>query len=297
MTTERTVKFGTAGILSGVLAEPSPGRARAGAPPVILINSGILHKVGSCRLYVNLARALAAEGIVCLRFDLSGLGDSDVRRDARSFEERAVVEAREAMDYLQHVQHASQFILGGLCSGADVSHMTALEDPRVVGMASIDARTHLTWGYWWHNYSRKLWSFGVWRRWLRQKVAGGRARTEGDATAAPDEQAFELPTYVRAIPPRDELARDLSSIVARRARLLYIFTDGLGNYNHRGQFRSAFHDVPFGELLSEHYLRGSDHIITDLALQRLTVELHVQWAIQVTNALSANALPSPGRRA
>lgn len=290
---ERTVQFGTDATLVGIVCEPDAGHERVGAPAVVLINSGILHKVGSCRLYVRLARALADAGFVCLRFDLSGLGDSAVRRDARAFEESSVLETRDAMDYLQRVRGVGSFLLGGLCSGADVSHMTALEDSRVLGIASIDARTHVTPGFWFHNYAPKLTSLTAWRRWWSHRFgAARRAREAAAGSHVPDEAAFELPTYVRVIPPRNVLARELALLVERRVRLLYLFTDGLDFYNHEGQHRRAFRDVPFGTLMEECHLRGSDHIVTDLAMQRRVVEMHVRWVIAASNAQRGDTRPS-----
>ncbi len=273
---ERAVQFGTQATLAGVLTEPS-GDAREGAPAMVLINSGILHKVGSCRLYVMLARTLAEAGYITLRFDLSGLGDSDVRRDALSFEQSSVLETIDAMDYLQRVRGVSRFVLAGLCSGADVAHMTAIGDARVVGMASIDARTHVTPAYWWHNYAPKLLDGSAWKRWISVRFGAGRRARRLAETAAPDESSFEMPTYIREIPPRDEMARDLRTIVGRGTRLLYLFTDGLDFYNHEGQHRRAFRDVPFGSGMTECHLRGADHIVTDLALQRRVIDLHVEW--------------------
>jgi hypothetical protein len=272
---ERVVQFGTNATLAGVFTEPAQVNARANVPPVILINSGILHKVGACRLYVKLARALARAGVSSLRFDLSGLGDSDVRRDALSFEESAVAETRDAMDYLTKLRGWSEFQLAGLCSGADVAHMTAVVDPRVVSMASIDARTHETPKYWVKHYAPKLVDAGVWKRRLQQVMTSDSphnpTRSEGD-------EQFEVPTYVRDIPPRQQLAAELSLIVKRGARLLYIFTDGLDNYNYEGQHRDAFHDVPFGSGMTECHLRGTDHILSDRAAQDKAVALHLAWA-------------------
>ena len=273
---ERVVQFGSVASLSGVLTESASDRAVAGVPPVVLINSGILHKVGSCRLYVKLARALADAGVASLRFDLSGLGDSDVRKDALSFEESAVAETQEAMDYLTRLRGSESFQLAGLCSGADVAHMTAVVDARVVGMASIDARTHLTPGYWWHNYRPKLFKAKYWVSWMRLRTAGNRPPSW---SGGPDDPSLEVPTYVRVIPPRDELAADLRTIAARRVNLFYLFTDGLDFYNHAGQHRSAFHDVPFGDCMTECHLKGADHIITDAAMQRRAIAMHVEWAL------------------
>jgi hypothetical protein len=107
----------------------------------------------------------------------------------------------------------------------------------------------------------------------------------------PDERAFEVPSYVRVIPPRDELADELRAIVRRGTMLLYVFTGGLDFYNHEGQHRGAFRDVRFGTLMTERHLRASDHIITDLDLQRQAVDMHVAWAIEVANAVSQRRSP------
>ncbi|MCA2988077.1 MAG: hypothetical protein INH02_11670 [Gemmatimonas sp.] len=274
---EQVVRFGTAAALNGILTEPGDGREAPVAAPVILLNSGILHKVGACRLYVTLARRLAAAGVPTLRFDLSGLGDSDVRRDALGFEESAVAETREAMDHLATLRGWDTFQLAGLCSGADVAHMTAVVDARVMAMASIDARTHLTPGFWWHNYAPKLLAPGTWPELIRRRLARRAATATSDDTL-PDEDAFELPAYVREIPPRDALAAELRILATRQVQMLYVFTDGLGFYNHEGQHRRAFRDVPFGSGMRECHLRGADHILTDPMHQQRTVDLHLEWA-------------------
>ncbi|HEY5972738.1 MAG TPA: hypothetical protein VIT22_12400, partial [Pseudoxanthomonas sp.] len=42
---------------------------------VVLLNAGLIHRVGPFRLYVRLARELAESGFDVLRFDLPGIGD------------------------------------------------------------------------------------------------------------------------------------------------------------------------------------------------------------------------------
>ncbi|MDZ7781370.1 MAG: hypothetical protein U5R14_15765 [Gemmatimonadota bacterium] len=54
--------FGPEGILVGVLTEPDPDKAIPNAPGHLILNSGILHRVGASRIYVQIARALADQG-------------------------------------------------------------------------------------------------------------------------------------------------------------------------------------------------------------------------------------------
>ena len=136
---ERVLRFGETATLVGILTEPDLDVRRTDVPAVVLLNSGILHHVGASRLYVQIARHLAECGCTSLRFDFSGIGDSEPRRDSLPFEESALVEAREAMDYVSGVAGTSEFVLIGLCSGADMSYFTAVNDEHVVGVAQLDA--------------------------------------------------------------------------------------------------------------------------------------------------------------
>lgn len=141
MTAEEAVLFGRSRSLVGIISQPVSGKPRADRPPaVILLNSGIIHRVGPNRLYVRLCRLLAAQGTLSLRFDLSGIGDSATRMDKVPFEESSVQETRDAMDYLAEAHGCDRFLLAGICTGAVVSYHTALADPRVLGALMINAQ-------------------------------------------------------------------------------------------------------------------------------------------------------------
>src|SRR5262249_47307203 len=58
---EKVVTFGAGRGLVGIVT--LPGTPRPDAPQLLLINSGIIHRVGANRLYVSLARTLAAAGV------------------------------------------------------------------------------------------------------------------------------------------------------------------------------------------------------------------------------------------
>jgi pimeloyl-ACP methyl ester carboxylesterase len=134
---EDTILFGNHRSLVGVLTRPARGRleVRLG---VVLLNAGIVHRVGPGRVYVKIARELAARGFTVLRFDFSGIGDSLVRHDPVPFHESAVEEAQAAMDVLQTEKGISRFLLLGGCSGARVSLDTASLDARVYGAILIN---------------------------------------------------------------------------------------------------------------------------------------------------------------
>ena len=130
---EEAITFGEMRRLVGVVTEPSEGSENPLNVAVVLLNSGIVHRVGPGRIYVKMARELAADGFTTLRFDLSGIGDSLARHDSIPFEKSAVQETQDAMDFLQMTRGIERFVLLGGCSGAYLSLETARHDLRVIG--------------------------------------------------------------------------------------------------------------------------------------------------------------------
>lgn len=133
---EEALLLGARGSLVGVhtLATTSSGGAKTAA---IFINGGLISHIGPHRLYVRMARALSELGLGCLRFDISGIGDSSPRRDGMSMPEVFMSEPCEIMDDLEKLGYR-QFILIGVCSGAYVAYKVAGVDERVIGALMIN---------------------------------------------------------------------------------------------------------------------------------------------------------------
>lgn len=138
---EEVATFGTNGSLYGVVSLPPSGvPAEWGA---LLLNAGLLHRVGPHRWYVQVARALAGLGFAALRFDRSGIGDSPARTSGDRFERAAVEEVGQAMRWLSDQHGCRRFALLGMCTGAEVAFKTACQDPRVGAMVLINAPRYL----------------------------------------------------------------------------------------------------------------------------------------------------------
>lgn len=281
---ERALRFGRGGTLIGVLAEP-PGDAPRNGVGVVLLNSGLLHRVGAGRWHVELARSLASRGYPVLRFDFSGIGDSDPRRDGMAFEAAALEETREAMDLLHARGGADAFILVGLCSGADMGYYTALAEPRVVGLVQLDPFVYRTPRYYLQRYGPKLLSWPSWRnvltgrtyigpairRLLRQPGANGSGPAEADRVISP---------YVRAFPPKGEIEAGLDRLAARGVRMYCLFSGGqLDHYNYQGQYHRAFRRVKWNGLLDEVYLPDADHVFSGLPHRRFVLEAVARWLV------------------
>lgn len=277
---ERTVQFGKTATMVGVLCEPADRAASQGRPVVIMLNSGILHRVGSCRFHVRVARGLAQAGFASLRFDFSGIGDSRPRRDSLPFEESSVVEIREAMDYLASRKGTEQFVLGGLCSGADAAYFCALVDPRVVGTFQLDAFAYRNLRYYWKHYAPRAVRFDVWQRFFGRLI-GRSSDGPGSSKAAPGDELegnVEMPEYVRVFPPKDEVEANLRKLAERKVRQYYFFSGSMSDcYNYENQFRDLYRSIDFGDTLRIEFVPESDHIVTHPLHQRFVVETIADW--------------------
>lgn len=118
--------------LVGVLTRPcgDGGWAPDSDTVVVLANSGSVHHVGPNRLYVELARELAREGVASLRLDLRNLGDSVARPCAdenHPYPATAVEDVGIAVEHLLREHGFGRCMVGGLCSGAHTAFHVGLE--------------------------------------------------------------------------------------------------------------------------------------------------------------------------
>jgi pimeloyl-ACP methyl ester carboxylesterase len=271
---ERALVFGPANLV-GILTQPDPGEAVEGAPGFVILNSGILHRVGASRIYVRLARMLAEEGFTTLRFDFSGVGDSDVRRDAIPVEERFVTEAREAMDYVGAAAGVDRFVIGGLCSGADGAFFTALDDERVVGLWQIDAFCYRTPGYYRRRYLPKLVDPKAWAHSIKVRVAP-------DAPEARDDEQFVKPEYRRIFPPKEEVGSGLGRLLDREVGLYFFFTGGQEeHYNYADQHAESFPELELDRRARIRYVGACSHMLTRLEHQAVFLEDMRSWALSL----------------
>ncbi|HEY0231914.1 MAG TPA: hypothetical protein VGC55_11730, partial [Dokdonella sp.] len=116
------------------------------APPqraVILLNAGAVGRIGPNRLHVALARRLAASGVLVLRLDLSGLGDSRTRPGAGEnivYHAHALDDIGVAVDWARS-DGVSQIAVAGLCAGAYHSLGAALADQAIDTIVMINPLT------------------------------------------------------------------------------------------------------------------------------------------------------------
>lgn len=276
---EQVVMVGDDLPLIGVLCEPETGQNAASDVAVILMNSGVIHRVGSCRLSVTLARSLAEHaGIATFRFDFSGIGDSDARRGTLTAAQAAVDEVQEVMDYLSRWKQYDRFILYGLCSGAFASYRTALSDSRVMATIQLDGYCYMTWKSYVINYAPKLLSLSRWAQFILRKL-GVRKQKKGAEVSGIEERYFEVPGFA-GYPPREEVREGLQQLNERGLHMLYVF---FGNeyYVYQRQFVDCFKPLAFGDNLTIIHRPHATHILSEPEDRASVVESITRWTRQL----------------
>lgn len=283
---EKAFLFGKHKSLIGIWTEP-PALA-AGLPAVLLLNAGVVHRIGPHRASVKIARRLAAAGFLAMRFDLGGLGDSEPRRDALSFEEGAVSDIKEAMDHLQQTRNIDAFVLMGLCSGADNSYQTACRDPRVVGALMMDGYAYPTPEFHVRRFLKRMRHVDSWRALAKRKLAVLERRVRKSLQGKRDGVEMIPPPlvtpgepirdYVREFPPREQLVSEMTTLVARGVRLHFVYSCGMPQYyNYARQFMDSFRGVDFKGRVTSEFFAEADHTFTELKNQEVLVASIVRW--------------------
>ena len=107
-----------AGTLFGLTSAPVGDRPTR---VLVLLNSGSNHHIGGGRMYVKVARRLAARGWLVIRYDVSGIGDSaphDGCPENEVYTSRAVGDLATALEFARARFGVEDAEIAGLCSGA-----------------------------------------------------------------------------------------------------------------------------------------------------------------------------------
>lgn len=264
---EQVVRFGSDEQLVGIVSSPEAASATA----VVILNAGVLHRVGPHRLHVLLGRQLAERGFAALRLDLGGIGDSVAASDATTFRESAVADTRLAMSGLP----ARRFVIFGVCAGADNALATALVDDRVAGVVLVDPFAYPSRRAAVRALRMKLarrgpraaiaWAVGAARRRIQLRLERLRQRE------APEPQAEG-----RTAPPMPEFRAQLATLVGRGVKVLAVYSGIHGtNYNDADQLFELFPDLR-GKI-DVAYFADANHTFTELDAQAKLLDTTTNW--------------------
>ncbi|KAF1009169.1 MAG: hypothetical protein GAK28_00802 [Luteibacter sp.] len=244
MSREEAHRFGRADHLVGIAGLPD---GASGGTGVIVLNAGLVHRVGPFRLHVELTRRLNATGYATLRFDLSTLGDSGAAPGRHTRTQQVEADLDDAMRLLGERAGCERFVLVGLCSGAQNAHTVAASDPRVAGAVFLDGYAYRTLGYKLRHYLPRLFDPTRWMRRLRR-----RGRVTGGESVEP--------VFAVAPAPRDEVIADFTAMVERGMKLYLVYSGGIStHFNHQRQFRECFGRVMDHPSVTTRFAADTDH--------------------------------------
>ncbi|HEY9541521.1 MAG TPA: hypothetical protein VIR05_07785 [Luteimonas sp.] len=194
----------------------TPATARAAPVTLVLLNAGLTHRVGPFRGYVAIARYLATRGVDVFRFDLPRVGDGP----AAGVSVGAMVAA--TLDTLEREAGARCFVIGGICSAADMAWHIAQDDPRIAGVWLLDGFAHR--GRWFRLARvRKALRRPPWQ-WPRLAWRLLRGLRPEEPTRAADI------AVIRDWPEPKEFRRQSTNLLSRGVRILAMYTGGVSKY-------------------------------------------------------------------
>ena len=269
---EHVCQFGPGESLTGIMTLPDAEKAIENAPIAVILNAGIVHRVGPFRLHVDLARKLAELGFATLRMDLSGLGDSQARTGLiDSNQSRAVLDVSDALDYLSTNTGSDQFVVLGLCSGAFNAHQIAVRDPRIVGSVFLDGIVFRTVGFYVRWYFSRLFNLRYWRNFLKRKFHKSSEVEESAGATLAEEEFFGENLN------RNSVISDLKSMLNRGVRMLFLYTDGYDDICGRSQFREMYGLQPSDGQLQVEYYPKSEHTFRLIENRKAACQRVTSW--------------------
>lgn len=273
---EKAVSFGPDDNLFGVISEPTGNNIKINAPAVIILNAGLLHKVGPYRLNVDLAREIAEKGFYVIRFDLSGIGDSRSNPKNGTRWDMATKDVRQSMKLLSRLYGHNKFILVGLCSGSDNAHRISLSDERVIGTVHLDGFSFKNLWYYIHYFGPRLLSFNTVKKKLLDLT---KAILRKIFKSKINEQftPLELASLNRDFPTKKQAQEDFRLLVTRGVKLLYVY-NGMGQrYNsYKNQLRDSL-KVDFLNYLDLEFYLFSLHTYDSIHSRRLVIKRVSEW--------------------
>ena len=171
------------------------------------------------------------------------------------------------MDYLAKHTSNDRFVVVGLCSGAFNAHQVAIADSRVVGTALFDGIVFRTLGFYFRHYARMA-RPRFWRNAVKRRLIGELLTRETAGESLGESEFFELDKN------RVEVAEEISDLVDRGVRMLFVYTEGYDDIASASQFKSMFGIKPDYQVQVE-YFGQAEHTFRlkhnrEAACERLT---------------------------
>lgn len=276
---EKPLRYGEGGRGLAVITLPD---VTEGAPVVVMLNAGLLHRTEPYRLNVLAARRLAALGYVCVRVDISGKGDTPLREGLIN-RESVALDWRHLREALDRQFGPRTLLVMGLCSGADNGIKLAAQDKAIRGLILLDAESPRDAGFSQRQLLNKLLNRHAWTRLPRSLLRRLRpAQTSG----------VQKPLDLRDRPRPDDLEACVKNLVGGHGRVLALFTShATTNYNQEGQFARAVGNREFATLCTEHFWPDAQHLYPVQAHRKRLLAAIETWAALHLEHLRSHEAP------
>lgn len=292
---ERLLSFGPEGRFFGIFTEPEGVTETRSRPVVMLLNTAPHTRIGPSRMYVPMARQMAAAGFPVLRFDLNGVGDSGVNPGAERnpiYSKAFVKDVQQAMNALEQDGY-QRFVAVGLCSGAYLAFHSALADRRIEGVAIVNAQT-----FDWKDgdslevkrrdsvmsnnfYKRAILQPQTWVRAAKGEIdfrTIGRALLNRAQHRAGVEVRRAL-TSLGAIGTEEwlDVARSFEELLRRGTRTYLVYSEDDEGVDHlRSQVGTRMNYLQRSDRFRLESVKGADHTFSQVWAQKLLRELLVE---------------------
>ena len=288
---EQAVLLGKQHSLVGIMTRAVTA-APSRHPTVVILNTGIMHRVGHHRMFVTLSRALAGVGFNVLRFDFAGIGDSEPRTDSLSPLDSSLTDLGEVLDWLEQERGISRVVLVGLCSGADHAILYGHSDPRVAALVLMDPSIPTTMRFYAQYILRhmtRLRSYisvalgrsGLLRLWIGELFYGLRSSAEMRPASLKD---LRFHAYLK---------QSYRNAIDNGVRILAVFTGDTTRQTYRDQMFDAFPDIVFGDRLKLEFFQGTDHLFTSEKDRTRLYDIILNWMGSMQAQPEVQSAPAP----
>lgn len=278
--TERVALLGRDSSLVSIITRSAVASQGGDRPAIVILNTGIIHRVGHHRMYVTLSRMLASDGHTVVRFDFSGIGDSAPAKAPMPPLAACLEQIGDVIDSIARTYDITRFVLVGLCAGADHAILYSYNDARVVGLVLMDPTLPPTFRYYFHYVLQRLPHARNWR-----SVATGRSglvrmlATHLARRLRAGENSAELTLQSLQFSPH--LARCYRTAARRSVNILAVFTSVSARHTYPRQIIDAFPEVGGGGSLRLEYFPQSDHVFSPPQTRERLFSVIADWVESV----------------
>lgn len=265
----------------------NPTHASEADTGVLFVVGGPQYRVGSHRIFVQIARRIASSGLPAMRFDYRGMGDSWA--DLRDF--KAVDDdIRSAVDtFFVQVPTLKRVVLWGLCDGASASCMYAPQDKRIQGLILLNPWVHTPAGAATtrlkHYYLKRLISKAFWQKLLSGRVSFGESLRGLYGTLkqslAQRRSTGSAPSQNSQAPLPERMALQLKASKAPVAIALSELDQIAQEFADQAMPSPSWRAALDAQCIEIAKLPGADHTLTSTEGLDQVMGLTVKWAHQM----------------